>query len=195
MSNSTRVRVINQFGTATSITGTATRSPVVRFAPRQDEPMAPLMEVQEQHHPYQPGHLPHPSMQQSSCQQHHYHQQLRVQPQFFPDQIVVDYPPRRMFGFNPALLNPILSLPNFQGQSFSSQPNTGLFNFSTAPDPLDPFHYPPSHIRSTTLNMFFIIILHHLHDVAAGEDPHASSARSFPVAQRNPPRANATTAA
>ena len=52
MSNSTRVHVINQFGTATSITGTATRSPVVRFAPRQDEPMAPLMEVQEQHHLY-----------------------------------------------------------------------------------------------------------------------------------------------
>ena len=55
--------------------------------------MAPLIEVQEQHHLYQPGHLPaHPSMQQSPYQPHHYHQQPQPQSQYFPDQMVVDYP-------------------------------------------------------------------------------------------------------
>ena len=125
--------------------GTATRPPVVRFAPQQIEPMAPLMEVQEQNHPYQPDHTSYPSMQQSPYQPHHYHQQPQPQPQPqpFPDQMVVDYPPRRMAGFNPALLNPILPSPNFQEQSFLPQRNTGPFNFPMAPDPSDPFHSQP----------------------------------------------------
>jgi hypothetical protein len=136
--------------------GTATRLPVVRFAPPQIEPMAPLMEVQEQHHPYQPNHLsPQPSLQQSPYEPHHYNQQ--PQAQSFPDQMVVDYPPRRMAGFNPALLNPILPSPNFQGQSFPAQPNAAPFNFPTAPnltapDPSDPFHSQP-HPQYHTLHI------------------------------------------
>ncbi|KIM42662.1 hypothetical protein M413DRAFT_70190 [Hebeloma cylindrosporum] len=135
---------------ASSRPGTATRHPVVRFATQIIEPMAPLMEVpqhQQQQHPYQhqPDHLPpHPFSHQSPYQPPHYYQQ--PQGQHFSDQMVVDeYPPRRVAGFNPALLNPILPSPNFPGAPFAPppQPNNGPFHFPTSSDPSDPFHSQP----------------------------------------------------
>ena len=75
---------LDTFGSSRS--GTATRPPVVRFAPQQIELTAPLMEVQEQHYLYQPDHAPYPSTQRSPCQPPHYHQQPQPQPQFFPYQ-------------------------------------------------------------------------------------------------------------
>ena len=116
-------------------------------------------------------------MQQSPYQPHHYHQQPQLQPQSFPDQMVVDYPPRRMTGFNPALLNPILPSPNFQGQSFPSQPNTDPFNFPMAPDP-----FP---LPATSPILYSASSSAYVHDTPAGEDTHASSTRSFPIAQCN----------
>jgi len=124
--------------------GPETRPHGVRFALPRVERMAPLIEAQDHRHPYQPDHLPGPAhspLQESPYQHPDFYQQPQGQPS--PDQMVVDQPPRRMAGFDPALLNPLPS-PNFQGTApFPSRPNTNPFNFSTAPDPSDPFHSTP----------------------------------------------------
>jgi hypothetical protein len=125
--------------------GTETRPHAVRFALPRIERMAPLIEAPEQRHPYQHDHLPAPVPTQPTLQESPYqHPDLYQQPQGqpFPDQMIVDHPPRRMAGFDPTLLNPLPS-PNFQGAPFPSQPNPSPFNFSTAPDPSDPFHSQP----------------------------------------------------